>query len=176
MLADIVILSNDIFESRPDALRDTEVTVTIFDGKIVYQRPPPVKFERLSGPARAGQHVHGDQNHLRDAWWRRARRSSPRSSTKPSPTPRRRSAANISSTSTASSSKPTEQFDDRSPIDTSILLGRFQQGTRDHVRAAVAAARAAYPAWAALSWQQRLVHVRKIADAIRDASIASCRR
>ena len=35
------------------------------------------------------------------------------------------------------------QFDDRSPIDTSILLGRFQQGTRDHVRAAVAAARAA---------------------------------
>ena len=42
MLADIVILSNDIFESWPDALRDTEVTVTIFDGRIVYQRPPPV--------------------------------------------------------------------------------------------------------------------------------------
>lgn len=39
MLADIVILSNDIFEARPDALRDTAVTVTIFDGKIVYQRP-----------------------------------------------------------------------------------------------------------------------------------------
>lgn len=42
MLADIVILSNDIFEARPDALRDTVVTVTIFDGKIVYQRPPAV--------------------------------------------------------------------------------------------------------------------------------------
>jgi len=42
MLADIVILSNDIFESQPDGLRDTEVTVTIFDGKIVYQRPVPV--------------------------------------------------------------------------------------------------------------------------------------
>ncbi len=40
MLADIVILSNDIFEARPDALRETAVTVTIFDGKIVYQRPP----------------------------------------------------------------------------------------------------------------------------------------
>ena len=39
MLADIVILSNDIFESRPEALRETAVTVTIFDGKIVYQRP-----------------------------------------------------------------------------------------------------------------------------------------
>jgi predicted amidohydrolase YtcJ len=42
MLADIVILSNDIFESRPDALRETAVTVTIFDGKIVYQRPAAV--------------------------------------------------------------------------------------------------------------------------------------
>ena len=60
------------------------------------------------------------------------------------------------------------QFEDRSPIDTSILLGRFQQGTRDHVRAAVAAARAAYPAWAALTWQERLVYVRRIADSIRN--------
>jgi imidazolonepropionase-like amidohydrolase len=42
MLADIVILSNDIFEPRPEALRETAVTVTIFDGKIVYQRPPAV--------------------------------------------------------------------------------------------------------------------------------------
>jgi hypothetical protein len=40
MLADIVILSNDIFEPRPKAVRETGVTVTIFDGKIVYQRPP----------------------------------------------------------------------------------------------------------------------------------------
>jgi predicted amidohydrolase YtcJ len=40
MLADIVILSNDIFESRLEALRETAVTVTIVDGKIVYQRPP----------------------------------------------------------------------------------------------------------------------------------------
>jgi predicted amidohydrolase YtcJ len=39
MLADIVILSNDIFESPPAAIRETAVTVTIFDGKIVYQRP-----------------------------------------------------------------------------------------------------------------------------------------
>jgi predicted amidohydrolase YtcJ len=40
MLADIVILSNDIFEARPNALGESAVTVTIFDGKIVYQRPP----------------------------------------------------------------------------------------------------------------------------------------
>jgi len=42
MLADIVILSNDIFNSNPDALHESAVTVTIFDGKIVYQRPPAV--------------------------------------------------------------------------------------------------------------------------------------
>ena len=39
MLADMVILSNDIFQAEPDALRETFVTVTIVDGKIVYQRP-----------------------------------------------------------------------------------------------------------------------------------------
>jgi predicted amidohydrolase YtcJ len=41
MLADIIILSNDIFDADAgtDALRETAVTVTIFDGKIVYQRP-----------------------------------------------------------------------------------------------------------------------------------------
>src|ERR1700681_3788267 len=63
--------------------------------------------------------------------------------------------------------KAAEQFDDRSPIDNSILLGRFQQGTRDHVRSAIAAARAAYPAWAGRGWQGRLALVQKVADAIR---------
>jgi predicted amidohydrolase YtcJ len=39
MLADIVILSNDIFQAVPERWRESTVTVTIFDGKIVYQRP-----------------------------------------------------------------------------------------------------------------------------------------
>jgi predicted amidohydrolase YtcJ len=38
MLADLVILSTDIFEMRPDRLGQAEVAVTIFDGKVVYQR------------------------------------------------------------------------------------------------------------------------------------------
>jgi predicted amidohydrolase YtcJ len=38
MLADIVILSNNIFDKRTESLHETAVTVTIFDGKIVYQR------------------------------------------------------------------------------------------------------------------------------------------
>src|SRR5260221_12038632 len=57
------------------------------------------------------------------------------------------------------------QFEDRSPIDTSVLLGKFQEGTREHVRSAIAAARAAYPAWAARTWQERVAMVRKVAEA-----------
>jgi predicted amidohydrolase YtcJ len=41
MLADIVILSNDIFQNPPESLKDTAITVTIFDGRVVYQRPAP---------------------------------------------------------------------------------------------------------------------------------------
>jgi 1-pyrroline-5-carboxylate dehydrogenase len=64
--------------------------------------------------------------------------------------------------------KADTQFEDRSPIDTSMVIGRFQQGTREHVKSAIAAARAACPAWAALPWQERVANVRRIADAIRD--------
>jgi predicted amidohydrolase YtcJ len=38
MLADLVVLSRDIFEAPPESLASTAVEVTIFDGKIVYQR------------------------------------------------------------------------------------------------------------------------------------------
>jgi predicted amidohydrolase YtcJ len=38
MLADLVVLSNDIFETPATRLASTRVAVTIFDGKIVYQR------------------------------------------------------------------------------------------------------------------------------------------
>src|SRR6266853_2287039 len=59
------------------------------------------------------------------------------------------------------------EFDDRSPIDARILLGRFQQAGRDHVREAIAAARAAYPAWSARPWRERLALLKKVADGIR---------
>jgi predicted amidohydrolase YtcJ len=38
MLADLVVLSTDIFAAPPSALADTAVTMTIFDGRIVYRR------------------------------------------------------------------------------------------------------------------------------------------
>ena len=60
-----------------------------------------------------------------------------------------------------------EQFEDRSPIDTRIVLGRFQQGGREHVQQAIAAARAAAPAWSGLPWRERVRLVKKVADAVR---------
>jgi predicted amidohydrolase YtcJ len=41
MLADIVVLSEDIFTGPPARLLETEVVVTIMDGKVVYRREPP---------------------------------------------------------------------------------------------------------------------------------------
>ncbi|RPH54020.1 MAG: aldehyde dehydrogenase family protein, partial [Lysobacterales bacterium] len=63
--------------------------------------------------------------------------------------------------------RASEQFDDRSPIDARILLGRFQQGTRDHAREAIASARRTYPAWSTRPWQERVHLLRNVADAIR---------
>ncbi len=40
MLADIVVLSNDIFSAPPSRLRAASVAVTIFDGRIVYRKGP----------------------------------------------------------------------------------------------------------------------------------------
>jgi 1-pyrroline-5-carboxylate dehydrogenase len=59
-----------------------------------------------------------------------------------------------------------EKFEDRSPIDTDWVLGRFQKGTVDDAKAAIAAARAAAPAWAALPWQRRVRHLRAVAALI----------
>jgi 1-pyrroline-5-carboxylate dehydrogenase len=64
--------------------------------------------------------------------------------------------------------KASGEFDDRSPIDTRIVLGRFQSGGRQDVRDAIAAARAAFPAWSARPWQDRVAMLKKVANAIRD--------
>lgn len=40
MLADLVVLSNDIFSAPPARLRAAQVAVTIFDGRVVYRKGP----------------------------------------------------------------------------------------------------------------------------------------
>jgi 1-pyrroline-5-carboxylate dehydrogenase len=59
------------------------------------------------------------------------------------------------------------EFEDRSPIDTRMLLGRFQSASREQVRDAIDAARRAFPKWSERPWQERVTLVKRVADAIR---------
>jgi len=59
-------------------------------------------------------------------------------------------------------------FTATSPIDRGIEIGKFQAGTAKDVDDAVAAARAAYPAWSGRPWQERVAIMRKAAGLIRE--------
>src|SRR5436190_4763726 len=52
-------------------------------------------------------------------------------------------------------------FEDRSPIDTNVVVSRFPSGTARDVRDAIAAARAAFPAWRDLGWRPRIELMRR---------------
>ncbi len=60
------------------------------------------------------------------------------------------------------------QFEVTSPIDHSLAIGSFQSGTEQDVHDAVAAAKAAYPAWSSRPWQERVEIMRKAAALIRE--------
>lgn len=53
-----------------------------------------------------------------------------------------------------------------SPINTSLHLASFQKGTVQDAQDAVAAAKAAFPAWRATPWQERVALMRKFADIV----------
>ncbi len=55
-------------------------------------------------------------------------------------------------------------FPDTCPADTRVVLGHFQLGNRADAQKAIAAAKAAFPAWRDLAWPQRLALLRKAAD------------
>jgi acyl-CoA reductase-like NAD-dependent aldehyde dehydrogenase len=61
-------------------------------------------------------------------------------------------------------------FEDRSPIEWSVLLGEVARGDADTAAAAVSAADAAAPGWAALGVEGRAVILRRLADLI-DANV-----
>ncbi len=60
-----------------------------------------------------------------------------------------------------------ETFEKRSPID-GALVGHFAKGTRQDVRDAIAAARAAVPGWAHTDWRERVAVMRRMADLISE--------
>ena len=61
-----------------------------------------------------------------------------------------------------------ETFEDRSPIDRDLLIARFPKGTRQDVRDAIDAARAASPAWRDTPWRDRLAILRRAAELISE--------
>ncbi len=55
-----------------------------------------------------------------------------------------------------------------SPVDTDVIMGYFQKGTQLDANDAVAAAKAAFPAWSATPWQERVAIIRQAADLISE--------
>lgn len=61
-----------------------------------------------------------------------------------------------------------DKFENRNPANTDEIIGLFQKGTAEHARAAMAAARKAFPGWSHMKWQERIALVRKAADIMND--------
>ena len=61
-----------------------------------------------------------------------------------------------------------ETFAKTSPIDTDMVMAYFQKGTVQDAKDAVDAAHAAFPAWSARPWQERVALLRKAADLISE--------
>ncbi|MCA9970662.1 MAG: aldehyde dehydrogenase family protein [Anaerolineales bacterium] len=59
-------------------------------------------------------------------------------------------------------------FEKRSPVNKDWLMGHFQYGSEQDVNDAVAAAKAAFPAWSRRPWQERVDIIRKAADLISE--------
>ncbi|HKW43709.1 MAG TPA: aldehyde dehydrogenase family protein [Thermoplasmata archaeon] len=60
----------------------------------------------------------------------------------------------------------TSTFPDLSPANTKLVLGLFQKGTKAHAKAAIKAAREAYPTWAATPYMDRVRIFQRAADLI----------
>ena len=59
-------------------------------------------------------------------------------------------------------------FEKRSPVNLDWVMGEFQYGTEADVNDAIAAAKAAFPAWSRRPWQERVAIMRQAADLISD--------
>lgn len=62
--------------------------------------------------------------------------------------------------------KAGKTFDDVNPANPSMVLGKFQSASREHVKKAVAAAKMAAPFWVELGWPARVNFLRKAAELI----------
>ncbi|MDA4124387.1 MAG: aldehyde dehydrogenase family protein [Thaumarchaeota archaeon] len=58
------------------------------------------------------------------------------------------------------------EFEHRSPIDTSIIVGKFQVGTRVHANMAIEAAKSGFAAWSSKPWQERVRAMERFAKLV----------
>ena len=63
-----------------------------------------------------------------------------------------------------------KKFESYSPINIDMHLCTAQKGTADQAKAAIAAAKAAFPQWRQTPWQDRVAIIREIAEKISDNS------
>ena len=61
-----------------------------------------------------------------------------------------------------------EKYEERSPIDSDIVIGHFSQATPKDVDDAIAAAKAFPPEWDRMGWQARVEIMRNVADIMED--------
>ena len=61
-----------------------------------------------------------------------------------------------------------ETFAAVSPINSDWKLAYLQKGDAQDAHDAIAAAKAAFPSWSDLPWQERVAYVRKFAQAVQD--------
>jgi 1-pyrroline-5-carboxylate dehydrogenase len=59
-------------------------------------------------------------------------------------------------------------FEERSPIDRDIVIGTFAQASRQDVKDAIEAARAAFDDWSGAPWKERVALLRRAADLITE--------
>ena len=78
------------------------------------------------------------------------------------------SARSIPSSSTVRSGGRDEQYEEPSPIDSDLVIGRFSQATTQDVDDAVAAAKAYQLEWDRTGWQERVRILRNVADIMEE--------
>lgn len=61
-----------------------------------------------------------------------------------------------------------ETFTNHCPGELGRVMGHYQKGTAEDAQDAVAAAKAAFPAWSRLPWQERVAIMRRVADLISE--------
>ncbi|MEM3742868.1 MAG: aldehyde dehydrogenase family protein [Nitrososphaerota archaeon] len=58
------------------------------------------------------------------------------------------------------------EFEKRSPIDTSIVVGYFQRGNSKHMRQAIEIAKEKFVEWSAVDWRERVRIIRRVAEIV----------